>query len=156
MLVIADHLPRPGFSAQESRTLAELAGVLARRMELRLVASQMLDAEIQLRETGRRFRGFADAAPVMLLYCGSDGSCEFVNQAWLDFAGRKPADEMGAAWVELVHPDYRDRVAEICWQSFQARRRLVTEVPLRRVDGQYRWMLGKGAPRFRDDGSFDG
>jgi len=47
-------------------------------------------------------------------------------------------------------------VMEEYWRSFEALRPFTAEAPLRRHDGQYRWMLSKGAPRFREDRSFAG
>lgn len=41
-LVIADREFRPGFSAQDLRTLEDLAGVIAGRIEMRIIASQAL------------------------------------------------------------------------------------------------------------------
>jgi hypothetical protein len=43
-----------------------------------------------------------------------------------------------------------------CRKALDARRPLAVEAPFRRHDGQYRWMLGKGTPRFREDDSFAG
>ncbi len=41
-LAIADREARPGFSAQDLRTLEDLAGVIAGRIEMRIIASQAL------------------------------------------------------------------------------------------------------------------
>src|SRR6185436_14110538 len=40
--------------------------------------------------------------------------------------------------------------------SFDARRNYRTEYRLRRADGQYRWVLAEGVPRFTPDGTFEG
>jgi len=156
ILVIADRVPRPEFSAGDFRALGDLAGILAGRMELRAIASLALESVLSLRETEQRFRGIADCAPVPLIYSHADGSCLFVNRTWLDFSGRTVAQELAAGWVSLVHRDHRRRVVEECARAFGARRTFSVEAPLRRHDGQYRWTLGKGAPRFREDGSFAG
>jgi PAS domain S-box-containing protein len=156
VLVIADRAPRPNFSQADARILADLADVLAGKMELRMIASMALESELSLRETERRFRGIANCAPVPLMYSRADGACLFVNQAWLDFSGRKVEDELASGWIELIHPEYRDGVVEEYWRAFETLRPFTAEAPFRRHDGQYRWMLGKGAPRFRDDGSFAG
>src|ERR1017187_6985570 len=156
VLVIADRAPRPDFSQTDARTLADLAGVLAGKMELRMIASMALESELSLRETEQRFRGIANCAPVPLLYSRADGACLFVNQTWLDFSGRKLEEELASGWAELIHPDHRGRVLEEYWKALETLRPFSAEAPFRRHDGQYRWMLEKGAPRYRDDGSFAG
>jgi len=156
VLVIAGREPRPDFSAADVRALAGLAAILSGKMELRLVASLALESELSLRETEDRFRGIAHFAPVPLLYTRSDGACVFVNQAWLDFSGRTAEEEQVKGWASLVHPEYRKRVVEESRRAFDTHVPFTSEAPLRRYDGVYRWVLGKGAPKFRRDGSFDG
>jgi PAS domain S-box-containing protein len=156
VLVIADRVPRPDFSLADFRALGELAGVMAAKMELRLVASLALESELSLRETGRHFCGVADFAPIPLMYSSADGSRTFVNRAWLDFSGWTAEQERANGWVSLIHREYRRAVVKQCRDAFQAHGPFSAEAPVRRRDGVYRWMLGKGAPRFREDGSFDG
>jgi len=156
ILVIADRVPRPDFSAADFRALAELAGVLAGKMELRMVAGLALETELALRETGQRFHGLANCAPVPIICSRADGFCTFVNRTWLDFSGRSAEQELQNGWVSLIHPDYRQRVLDQCRHAMALRGPFAAEAPVRRRDGVYRWMLGKGAPLFREDGSFDG
>lgn len=156
VLVIADRAPRPEFSARDARALAEFASLLAGKMELRLVASLALESELSASETTERFRGLANAVPVPIVYSRADGSIAFTNRTWLDFSGRSTGQEQANGWASLIHPDHRRRVAEECRHAFEERRPFAVEAPVRRHDGAYRWMLGKGAPQFRADGSFDG
>ncbi len=156
VLVIADWAPRPDFSDEDLATLAELAGVLAGKMELRMIASQVIASEFTLRETQGRFRAIANSAPVLIFYAGPDGGCSFVNQTWRDFTGRTLEEESGEGWMESVHPEYRQGVQERYWQAFDERKPCSCEFRLRRHDGTYRWMLGRGIPRFLGDGTFAG
>jgi PAS domain S-box-containing protein len=156
LLVIADRVPRPDFSPTDFRALGELAGVLAGKIELRMVASLALESELSLHETEQSFREIANCAPIPLIYSRADGSCLYVNQAWLNFSGRTLDQELTKGWPSLVHPEYRKAVLEEWRQAFAAHGLFSAEAPMRRYDGAYRWILGKGAPRFRESGSFDG
>jgi PAS domain S-box-containing protein len=156
VLVIADRVARPEFSLADFRALAELAGVMAEKMELRLVASLALESELSLRATDQRFRGIAEFAPIPLIYRSADGSCTFVNRTWLDFSGRTAEQELTEGWVSLIHPEYRKAVVKLCVHAFKAHGSFTAEAPVRRHDGVYQWMVGKGAARFREDGSFGG
>jgi len=155
-LVIADRLPRPDFSGRDANTLGELASVLAGKMELRMIASLALESELSLREMERRFRGIANSAPVLLFYSRADGGCLFVNKTWLDFSGRKLEEELETGWADLIHPSHREKVVDEYWRALQERRPFRTEAPFRRHDGEYRWLVAQGAPRFREDASFAG
>jgi PAS domain S-box-containing protein len=109
-----------------------------------------------LRETEERFRNMADTAPVLIWVSGPDKLCTFFNKPWLDFTGRSMEQELGEGWAAGVHPDDLDRCYHTYSSSFDARRRFEMEYRLRRADGEYRWVLDTGVPRFEPGGMFAG
>jgi two-component system sensor kinase FixL len=113
-------------------------------------------AEEELRESEARFRTVADAAPVMIWMSGTDKLCNFFNKGWLDFTGRIMEQELGNGWAEGVHSDDLERCLEVYGNSFDAWQPFTMEYRLRRNDGEYRWLLDSGTPRFADDGTFLG
>src|ERR1041385_4267704 len=113
-------------------------------------------SEQQARETELRFKNMADAAPVLLWMADSDGLCTFFNQTWLDYTGRSLAQEWGVGWAEGVHFEDFQRCMDTYIESFNARRRFEMEYRLRRSDGEYRWMLDRGTPRYSPAGDFVG
>ncbi|MBV8568983.1 MAG: response regulator [Acidobacteriaceae bacterium] len=125
-----------------------------RQLERELAEREL--AERALRETEARFRTMADTAPVLIWVSGPDKLCTFFNKGWLDFSGRRLEEELGDGWARGVHPDDRDRCYQIYASSFDARRRFQMEYRLRRADGEYRWVLDTGVPRFEPGGAFSG
>ncbi|MFZ3376413.1 MAG: PAS domain S-box protein [Chthoniobacterales bacterium] len=113
-------------------------------------------AEEELRESEARFRTVANAAPVMIWMSGPDRLCTFFNKGWLDFTGRTMEQELGNGWAEGVHSDDLEHCLEVYGNSFDARQLFTMEYRLRRNDGEYRWVLDTGTPRFADDGAFLG
>src|SRR5438445_10824 len=113
-------------------------------------------AEEALRESEARFRTVADAAPVLIWMSGPDKLCTFVNKGWLDFTGRTMEQELGKGWAESVHSDDLEHCLEIYESSFDAWQPFTMEYRLRRNDGEYRWVLDNGTPRFASDGAFLG
>jgi PAS domain S-box-containing protein len=113
-------------------------------------------AEEALRESEARFRTMANTAPVMIWMSGTDKLCTFFNKGWLDFTGRSLEQERGNGWAEGVHPEDFDRCLEVYVSSFNARQEFTMEYRLRRWDGEYRWVLDNGVPRFAPDGTFLG
>ncbi|MDQ3650346.1 MAG: PAS domain S-box protein [Acidobacteriota bacterium] len=108
------------------------------------------------REGEHLFRAMADTTPVMIWMSGTDKSCYFFNQGWLNFTGRTMEVESGNGWAEGVHPDDFDRCLQTYVEAFDARRNFTMEYRLRRADGEYRWLLDTGVPRYLPGGEFVG
>lgn len=113
-------------------------------------------AELARRESEDRFRLVANAAPVMIWISGPDKLCNYFNQRWLEFTGRSFEQERGNGWVEGVHRDDVNTCLTTYTDSFDRRAPFEMQYRLRRDDGEYRWVLDLGVPRFNSDGSFAG
>src|SRR3954447_11426767 len=94
------------------------------------------------------FRLMGDAAPMLIWIAGRDGSWTWVNRRWLSFTGRAMDQQMGHGWIHVVHPDDRARCLEEFSSAIQHPREFEVECRLRRFDGEYRWMLNRGAPLY--------
>jgi PAS domain S-box-containing protein len=102
------------------------------------------------------FQLVTDTAPVMIWMSGVDKLCTYCNQQWLDFRGRPLEAELGDGWSEGVHPeDFRNCVDNYV-TAFERRECFHLEYRLLRHDGEFRWVLDSGTPRFDADGSFMG
>ncbi len=113
-------------------------------------------AEFDLQESERRFRLMADSAPAMLWLAGPDGLPTFYNRSLLEFAGRTFDEELRDGWVKSIHPDDVKACLKDFGSAFAARQSFKLEYRLRRADGQYRWVVDTGVPRFNEDGEFLG
>jgi len=113
-------------------------------------------AEQAVLESERRFRLVANTAPVMIWTSGVDKLCDYLNQPWLEFTGRPLAAELGNGWTEGVHPDDLKACMDTYTTAFDARQPFEMQYRLRRHDGEYRWVLDSGVPRFSGDNSFAG
>jgi PAS domain S-box-containing protein len=113
-------------------------------------------SEAVLQESEKRFRNMADAAPVMIWVAGPDKLCTFFNQGWLNFTGSTMQEALGYGWSAKIHEEDRDHCRTTYASAFDARRGYQKECRLKRADGEYRWVLTTGAPRFEADGVFAG
>src|SRR5262249_42168887 len=104
-----------------------------------------------LLESEQRFRQLADSAPVLIWMAGPDRAWTYCSQSWLRFTGRQLEEELGRGWLELVHPEDREQCWNISTAAWDARQPFQVEFRLRRHDGEYRWLLSTGVPRFTHD-----
>jgi PAS domain S-box-containing protein len=113
-------------------------------------------AEIVVRESEDQYRRLADALPIGVWMSGTDGACYYFNKTWLELTGRRLDQELGSGWLEGVHPDDAESSLGAYMRAFAAHEPFSIEYRLRRHDGQYRWVLDRGVPRFGADGTFLG
>jgi PAS domain S-box-containing protein len=118
--------------------------------------SAQVAARRVVEERAASFRLMADNAPVMLWVTDPGGYCTYLNQPWYAYTGQTEAAALGLGWTQAVHPDDA-AAAGAAFLDANARR-----VPfeflyrLRRHDGEYRWAIDRGLPRFGPDGAFEG
>jgi PAS domain S-box-containing protein len=127
-----------------------------------LIAGIMLTAvdlerqDLSRRESESRFLLAAKAAPVMIWMSGADALRTYFSDRWLEFTGRSLDAEMGNRWAEDVHPEDLRRCLDTYAQCFDRREQCRMEYRVQRHDGEYRWVLDHGTPRFDQEGSFVG
>lgn len=107
-------------------------------------------------ESEELLKSVANSAPVLVWISDTNKLCTYFNQRWLDFTGRTLDAELGNGWAQGVHPDDLQRCLNTYEQAFDGREDFKMEYRLRRYDGEYRWVLDTGVPRYGTDGSFAG
>jgi PAS domain S-box-containing protein len=134
----------------------ELVGRLHLLAEVFANALARRRAERAVRESEDRFRLLADSAPLMVWMSGPDTGRTYFNRGWLDVTGRFLTEELGEGWTAGVHSDEQETIRESVQEALAERRPFTIDYRLRRWDGEYRWVLDHGLPRFGDDGRFAG
>jgi PAS domain S-box-containing protein len=130
-----------------------------RKMRLRGTAQDITDRkrmEQSLQETEERFHTIADSAPVLIWMSGPDKLRTYFNRRWLDFTGRPLEKELGDGWIQGVHPHDVTSLSESYTKSFDQHVPFTITYRVKRHDGEYRWLVDTGTPRFDPDGSFAG
>ncbi|MGK5112562.1 SpoIIE family protein phosphatase [Geodermatophilus sp. CPCC 205506] len=124
-----DYLVKP-FSAQE---------LLAR-----------VGAHLQLgrvrRAAEERFTATADLAPALIWVADTELRRLFVNRGWSEFTGRPIGEELGHGWEHGIHPEDRERYAEVVAAATARRDGWEVDFRLRRTDGAYHWLLERATP----------
>jgi PAS domain S-box-containing protein len=88
--------------------------------------------------------GLLQHLPVSAWTLEPDGTPDFVNQVWLDFAGqtRDFVRSHPEAWMTAVHPEDRESAARSFWEGVRSEQGFAMETrSLRAADGTYRWHL---------------
>ena len=116
-------------------------------------ARRLRDLYATLQSSEDRLRLVIDTIPAYVWSARPDGSVDFINQRFLEFTGRSMADMLGWDWSSSVHSDDLTRyVGE--WQASLANGKpMESEARVRRMDGNYRWLLIRNVPLHDERGN---
>jgi PAS domain S-box-containing protein len=113
-------------------------------------------ARQQLEESEARFRNLADTAPMFIAMADTSGNAVYFNKPWLEFTGKKLSEMKGLGWLSTLHPEDAPKFERDFKDAFSKQIPIREEYRFKRADGEYRWMLAVGAPRFTPDRHFSG
>jgi PAS domain S-box-containing protein len=96
---------------------------------------------------------FADALPQLLWIARTDGSVEFVNQAWCAFTGLRRDDLTGWRWIEALAPETRASALREWERVREHGRPARAEMRIRHADGRFHEVRGQHYPVRGKDGA---
>lgn len=102
-------------------------------------------SEEALRKSEDVLRMVIDTIPTMAWSVLPDGTVDFLNQRWMDYAGLS-LEAYVSDPMQVLHPDDIPRVMEKWLIDMPAGLPYEDEMRLRRADGEYRWFLIRTVP----------
>lgn len=105
---------------------------------------------------GGDFLEIADSAPAMIWLSDADNGGIWFNRRWLQYTGRKLAQELGTGWTEGIHAEDLERCLAAYSKACKACAPFEIEFRLRQADGGYGWIADTGAPRLDRMGELSG
>ncbi|ALA59169.1 PAS domain S-box protein [Nitrospira moscoviensis] len=130
--------------------LRDPAGRITHLIPSGMDISARREAEQRLGESESFHRQTLESIPGMVFTNRPDGSCDYVSQQWVDFTGVPAAEQLGSGWVQMLHPDDRERAMAAWRDAVEGRGRYDLEYRVRRRDGRYKWFKISGRP-IRDE-----
>jgi PAS domain S-box-containing protein len=120
-----------------------------------VAASANRDAALE-QESAEDYRALIDASPALLWATDVDDRCVFLSRGWYEYTGQTEPEGLGFGWLDAVHPEDRDRTAREFLDAPRRREPFSLDHRLRRADGEYRWAIDEGRPRFAASGEWLG
>lgn len=136
-----------------------IQGVLTNEIETtdKVISHRELQKRAQeLSESEERFRIMAEGSDILIAVGDETSNAVYFSKAWVELTGRSMKDLLEFGWVDLVHPDDKERYVNIYLSAFKEQVPFEGEFRVLSRKGDYRWLFAKGPPRFRPDGSFAG
>lgn len=84
------------------------------------------------------------------------GQCDYIDRQWPRITGQTAEAAMGGGWLNAIHQDDLEQVKVELGLASGSERPFQIMARLRRQDGQFRWALAVGAPRYDEQDVFIG
>lgn len=127
----------------------------------RMVGS-MLDITLQLQLERARAQSdsilqtISYASPTALWMSDVDGNLVYVSQKWLNWSNSSLAENQMDGWLKIIHPEDVQFVSETYTRSVLERKSYEVDYRIVLSDGEERWVLATGFPRYEADNTFTG
>lgn len=112
--------------------------------------------EQAVEESESRFRLMAEGTKIYIAMSDESGKATYFNQSWCILTGRSVEDLEAFGWLDLLHPEDKDRYLNLYMDAFKARCSFHGDFRILNKDGGYRWLLADGSARWNTDCSFAG
>lgn len=112
--------------------------------------TQLKEMQAALQYSEKRFRALSESLPLGVYHANASGSLTYVNARWQEIHGLMSIDCLGDRWLDALHPQDRDRMAQ-AWQAMvDTGAPLDTEFRVLRPDGAVR-LVRSQAQSIQDD-----
>ena len=133
--------------------LIQAAGHIALvAIELERSQSVLKKALVEIKNSENRLRTIIDTIPALAWSARPDGSAEFFNRRWLDYAGLSAEEASNWGWTVALQHEDRGRLLEYWRRILASGEAGEIEARLRRFDGEYHWFLFRASPLRNDSG----
>jgi len=109
-------------------------------------------AQEALQRSEMRYRSLVTATAQIVWTTNAEGEVIDDMPSWREFAGVTLDQIKGWGWIESLHPDDRERTAEVWRKAVRERSLYDIEYRLRRHDGEYRDVAVRGVPVLEGEG----
>ncbi|HEY8402132.1 MAG TPA: PAS domain S-box protein [Cytophagaceae bacterium] len=102
------------------------------------------------------FRSITNAIPAVLWMTDPNSGVVFFNQTWIDWTGKPLEYHLGNGWQDFIYKEDKSRYIQKFYQAFKERSNYTSEFRIIRKDGEIRWIVASGVPRYLENGEFAG
>lgn len=103
-----------------------------------------------------RFEKSVDVSPAILWITEKDGSCTYLSKRWYEYTGQTEQEALGFGWLDATHPDDKARAGKAFVDANVTEGPFYVEYRLRTANGDYRWAIDAGNPRYDREGNYLG
>lgn len=109
-------------------------------------------SELKHRELFNLTNAITNLVPDLLWMSEPNGETNWYNNRWLDYTGQTLAQASGWGWLDVIHPEDRERSAAAYAHAVERAKPLQQEYRVRSKSGEYHWFLVNAEPLLDEQG----
>lgn len=119
------------------------------------VTEQVL-ARKKIEESEKKLRSVIDTVPALIWITDKNGLSSYLNRNWYDYTGQNPKEAEGFGWLDAVHPEDKDVAERSFLEAHNQQKKYNVTFRLRNRNGDYRWTVDNGSPKYNSQGEYEG
>ncbi|WP_026933110.1 PAS domain S-box protein [Christiangramia echinicola] len=118
--------------------------------------TEKVEVKRKLEESENELRYLIDTVPAIIWITGPDGQNQYLNKNWYIFTGQTVESSKDFGWLDAIHPDDRPKVEQNFMNANLERKDFHDSFRLKNKQGEYRWVLDSGSPKYNSEGQYEG
>ncbi len=107
----------------------------------------MLQAHNHQSEVDKRLLFLVNTVREILWEADTSGNIVYANNRWYEYINRKPGTDITSAWLDVIHPDDRERCLGLWQKSLETGDPYEVEYRFREAKtGKYNWFVARAMP----------
>ena len=128
-------------------------GRITNFISIRQDITEHKQAEDALRKSEQQYRSLVIATAQIVWQTNAAGEVVEDSLSWRSFTGQSMEEFLGWGWINALHPDDRERVAEIWSRAVEKKANYDVEYRIRNRHGEYNHFAVRGVPVKDNDGN---
>lgn len=104
----------------------------------------------------KELRNVIDTVPVIIWITNPEGEGSYLNKNWYLYTGQTRKQSLGSGWLRAVHAEDRERVYDHFMRAHREPKEYRSKFRLKNKNGQFRWVIDHGRPKWTSEGAFEG
>jgi PAS domain S-box-containing protein len=112
--------------------------------------------ETELRKSRDFYLNMFENFPAMIWKTDIGGRSTYSGRHWNELVGKEEYESLGLSWIDVIHPEDRERVNRLHNDSIRNRQPYDIEYRVQNYAGNYRWIQAINRPFYDINGNYDG
>jgi len=154
--IVQHGIMQKGFYDFSYTPLLDREGKVYAILDIAIDVTQQVQSRRRIEESEHYFRQLTDTVPAMIWITAPNGNCTYLNKHWYDYTGQTIEESVDFGWLDIIHAGDKEKAGTDFMQANTRQTSFNAVYRLRNKNGEYRWVIDNGSPRYNADGVYEG